>query len=252
MSKHKCEVIAVIPARMGSTRFPGKPIKKICGKPMIQHVFENCKNCKDVDRTIIATCDQEIKEVATSFGAEVVMTSPTHDRCTDRVAEAVQKINADIVVVMQGDEPMVTSQMISQSIEALKLNTDAFTVNLVSKIDDISEINDPNEVKVVKSNDNFALYFSRSGLPSFSKSKSKNIFSYKQICAIPMKKKNLQLFNQLPPTPLEEIESIDMLRVLEHGYKIKCVEVETLCYSVDTIEDLEKVESIMSKPSVKQ
>ena len=245
MHKHKYSVVAVIPARMGSSRFPGKPIELINGKPMIEYVFRTCEKCSDVNKTIIATCDEEIKEVSESFGAEVIMTSSKHERCTDRVAEAVQDIDAEIVVVMQGDEPMVTPDMISKAIRTLKDNPDVFTVNVISRIEDIAEINDPNEVKVVTSINNNALYFSRSGLPSFSKSQDKLNFSYKQICIIPMKKENLILFNQLEPTPLEEIESVDMLRVLEHGYKLKCVETSTQCYSVDTPADLEKVSGLM-------
>ena len=238
-------VVGVIPCRMASTRFPGKPLKFILNKPMIQHVYENAKQSQILDRIIIATCDDEIKDCAKDFGAEVIMTSDAHERCTDRVAEAVSNLSADIVVVLQGDEPLVAGDMISMAVEGLKNDPDAFAVNLISKIDSIDEMNDPNEIKVVKDLNDYAVYFSRQAIPSFVKS-DQPVRSYKQICAMPFRYESLIQFNALSETPLEMVESIDMLRIIEHGYKVKLVETQQVSYSVDTEEDLKKVETFLS------
>jgi 3-deoxy-manno-octulosonate cytidylyltransferase (CMP-KDO synthetase) len=243
-------VIGIIPARMASSRLPGKPLAKICDIPMIGHVYFRSKLSKTLKEVYIATCDQEIMDYAHSIGAKAVMTSATHERASDRTAEAMLSIekelghSVDIVVMIQGDEPMLHPDMIDESLEPIIRNADIQVVNLMSTMHTKEEHEDPNEVKVVTDNQGFALYFSRESIPSRKKG-GKDIPMLKQVCIIPFRREFLLRFNQLSPTPLEIIESIDMLRVLEHGYKVKMVRTGYSTYSVDTLEDLNYVEQCM-------
>jgi 3-deoxy-manno-octulosonate cytidylyltransferase (CMP-KDO synthetase) len=243
--------IAIIPARMGSTRFPGKPLARICGVPMIAHVWARTQMSKSIDATYIATCDREIFDYVESIGGKVVMTADTHERCSDRTAEALSKIEkelgekAGVVVMVQGDEPFTHPQMIN---EALAPFADAKVqiVNLMGPIDTSEDFEDPNEVKVVVDLKDNALYFSREAIPSRKKG-AKQVPMLKQICIIPFRRDFLLKFNELEPTPLEKIESVDMMRVLEHGYQVKMVRTKFQTVSVDTPEDLAFAESIMAK-----
>lgn len=238
------KVVGVIPARMGSSRFPGKPLAKIHGKTMIEHVFQRSRMSKSLDELYVATCDKEIAEEVERFGGKSIMTSACHERCTDRVAEAVERSQAEIVVIIQGDEPMVYPEMIDLAVEAIKSDDSVVCVNLMEEIHSDEDFNDPNEVKVVVDKEGNALYFSREPIPS-SKKGAKGYPRYKQVCIMPFKKDFLYMYNQLEPTPLEAIESVDMLRVLEHGYKVKMVFTERITCSVDTLEDLAEVERLM-------
>jgi 3-deoxy-manno-octulosonate cytidylyltransferase (CMP-KDO synthetase) len=198
----------------------------------------------------IATCDREIMEYAQSVGANCVMTADTHERCTDRVAEAVMKIEnnydmkVDIVVMIQGDEPLVTPGMIDNAVKPMLEDSTINIVNLMSSIKTRKEHNDPNEVKVVIDKEHFALYFSREPIPSWKKT-AEDVPMMKQVCIIPFRRPFLTQFSKLEPTPLEIIESVDMLRALEHGYKVKMALSNDDTYSVDTKEDLDKVSGIM-------
>lgn len=240
-------IIAIIPARMGSTRFPGKPLAEICGTPMIGLVYQRTIQSHLVDQTYIATCDQEIKEYADSIGAPCIMTSNLHERCTDRTAEALLKIEskigkkADIVVMVQGDEPMITGEMVDDSVRAIVSNSSVDVVNLMSTIKTVEEFEDPNEVKVVVSCRNKAIYFSREPIPSRKKGLD-NVPMYKQVCVIPFRRQMLLDFNSMDETPLERYESVDMLRLIENGIDVTMVKTDEETYSVDTIEDLKKVE----------
>ncbi len=238
------KVVGVIPARMGSSRFPGKPLAKIHGKTMIEHVFQRSRMSKSLDELYVATCDNEIAEEVERFGGKSIMTSVCHERCTDRVAEAVERSQAEIVVIIQGDEPMVYPEMIDLAVETIKADDSVVCVNLMEEIYSDEDFNDPNEVKVVVDKEGNALYFSREPIPS-SKKGAKGYPRYKQVCIMPFKKDFLYKYNQLEPTPLEAIESVDMLRVLEHGYKVKMVFTERVTCSVDTPEDLAEVERLM-------
>tara|TARA_B100001250_G_scaffold65148_1_gene51598 strand:+ start:12976 stop:13710 length:735 start_codon:yes stop_codon:yes gene_type:complete len=237
---------------MGSSRFPGKPLEPILGMPMIGHVYKRVVLSTSIDEVYVATCDEEIFDYIESIGGKAVMTSNTHERCTDRTAEAILSLedelkrSFDIVVMVQGDEPMVTPSMIDSAIGEMTSDSSVNVVNLMARINDLEEFNDPNEVKVVTDLERNALYFSREPIPSIKKS-SDNFVWYKQVCIIPFRKSYLFKFNDLVPTPLEEIESVDMMRILEHGEKVKCVETNELVYSVDTAEDLKKVEELMKK-----
>lgn len=244
-------IISIIPARMGSSRFPGKPLAKINGIPMVGHVYYRTRMCRELSQTYVATCDTEIYDYIESIGGKAVMTVDTHERCTDRTAEAMLKIEkqtgekVDIVVMVQGDEPMVQPQMISDAVKPMIKDSSINLVNLMAEMETRKEHDDPNEVKVVVDRENYALYFSREPIPSWKKG-AVSVPMYKQVCIIPFKRDFLIKFNELPPTPLEEVESVDMLRVLEHGYRLKMVHSDFESYSVDTKEELEDVQKRMA------
>ena len=245
------KVVAIIPARMESSRFPGKPMAKIHGMPMIGHCYLRTKMCPTLIDTYVATCNQEIADYIESIGGKAIFTSPNHERASDRTAEAMLKIEEllgyklDIIVMVQGDEPMITPTMISNSITPFLSNSNLNVTNLMTTINSIQEFNDPNEVKVVIDKDNHALYFSREPIPSMKKG-AKEVPMLKQVCIIPFRRDFLLEFNLMKETSLERIESVDMLRVLENGYKIKMIYSETETYSVDTQSDLEQVIDKMS------
>jgi 3-deoxy-manno-octulosonate cytidylyltransferase (CMP-KDO synthetase) len=248
-------IIAIIPARMGSTRFPGKPMAPIHGIPMIGHVCQRTRMCAMVAETYVTTCDLEIFDYIQSIGGKAVMTTDTHERCTDRTAEAMIKIEkesgekTDIVVMVQGDEPMVTPEMIERSITPILKDSSINVVNLMAKIKTIEEFEDPNEVKVVVDPQSNAIYFSREPIPSRKKGAA-NVPMLKQVCIIPFRRDFLLKFNELESTPLEIIESVDMMRVIEHGYKVRMVFADIQTASVDTAEDLARVEKLMENDAL--
>lgn len=244
--------IGIIPARMDSSRFPGKPLAKICGIPMIGHVYFRSKMSRVLDEVYVATCDKEIFNYIESIGAKAIMTAKTHQRASDRTAEAMLKIEKDtgsscgIVVMIQGDEPMLYPKMIEESIVPMVKDRSIQVVNLMGYLKNRKEHNDPHEIKVVVDMDNFALYFSREPIPSWRKG-AKDVPMLKQVCIIPFKRDFLLKFNRLKPTILEKVESIDMLRVLGHGFKVKMALTKYQTYSVDTKADLLKVEKFLYK-----
>ena len=239
-------VIAIIPARMGSSRFYGKPLADILGVPMIGHCMFRTQMCKDVSSTWVATCDKEIFDYIVSVGGNAVMTSDKHERASDRTAEAMLEIESklaqktDIVVMVQGDEPMLHPDMISEALEPFNSEPDVKVVNLMAPITEPSELQDPNEVKVVVDLMGNAIYFSREDIPSGKKISYEPVVN-KQICIIPFARDYLLRFNSLDETPLEQIESVDMMRVIENGDKVRMVPTEFATWSVDTPEDLKKV-----------
>lgn len=240
------KIIGVIPARMGSSRFPGKPLALICGIPMIEHVYKRSAMSHSLDDLYVATCDQEIFDTVIGFGGKAIMTDACHERCTDRIAEAVKDIDADIIVNIQGDEPLVFPEMIDAAIAPLIEDETVVCSNLMAIIDEDRDFEDPNEVKVVVNNQSDALYFSREPIPSKKKG-AKGVKGYKQVCIIPFTREFLFTYTQLPQTPLEVIESVDMLRVLEHGYKVRMVSIDHVVQSVDTEDDRKRVEALMEK-----
>jgi len=245
-------IIGIIPARLASTRFPGKPMAKICGIPMVGHVYFRSKMSKALDEVYIATCDNEIIEYSKSIGAKAIMTKDTHIGASDRTAEAM--INSeletgkkvDIVVMIQGDEPMLNPQMIDLAICPMLADENLEVVNLMSCLRGAVEEEDPNIVKVVTDKRGYALYFSREALPSTKKT-TRQVVRYKQVPIIPFKRDFLLTFNSLEQTPLEAIESVDMLRVLENGFKVKMVLSQYCTYGVDTPKDLKRVQKLMEK-----
>lgn len=243
-------IIGIIPARMASSRFPGKPMETILGIPMIGHCYFRSKLSKTLDEVYVATCDKEIFDYITSIGGKAIMTADTHERASDRSAEALMKIEeqtgdrVDIVVMIQGDEPMVTPKMIDDATAPLIENSEIHISNLMAEMKSKEEHEDPNEVKVVVDKNNFALYFSREPIPSRKKG-GVNIPMLKQVCIIPFRRDFLIYYNTMPQTPLEIIESVDMNRILENGMKVKMIMTDSVTYSVDTKEDLLCVEENM-------
>lgn len=257
--KIKPRIIAIIPARMGSSRFPGKPLAKILDMPMVGHVYHRTKMSKTLDEVYIVTPDTVIADYAKSIGAKCVIGRNDHPGCSDITAEAILKIEketgkkTDIVVMMQGDEPMIVAEMIDMAVTPFLNDEKLEVLNLMAPIRSEEEHRDPNCPKVVVDKENFALYFSREPIPSRKKWKGGAIPMFKQVCIIPFKRDFLLQFNAWPPSQLERIESIDMNRVLEYGHKVKMVYEEFETYSVDTPEDLAKVEKKMSAdPLVKK
>jgi 3-deoxy-manno-octulosonate cytidylyltransferase (CMP-KDO synthetase) len=248
-------IIGIIPARMASSRFPGKPLAKIQGIPMIGHVYFRSKMCKTLQEVYIATCDREIADYTESIGGKFIMTSASHQRASDRVAEAMVKIEkdsgskSDIVVLIQGDEPLIYPEMIDEAIKPILEDTDIKITNLMAKIGTIEEFEDPNEVKVVVDKLNNALYFSREPIPSRRKGASE-FPMLKQVCVIPFSRDFLLEYTKMQPTSLEVIESIDMMRIIENGLKVRMVLSRFKTKAVDTQKDLEKVSILMDKDSL--
>mgnify|MGYP003992252723 FL=1 len=236
---------------MGSSRFPGKPMVKILGKPMIGHVYDNVKKSKLLTDIAVATCDDDIYNYIESIGGRAVMTSNKHERASDRCAEAlliieqVDNIKFDIVVMVQGDEPMIHPDMISEAVSPMLDDSKILITNLLGKIESKEEFEDQNCIKVVCDLNSNALYFSREPIPT--RSKINEIPMGKQICVIPFRRDFIIEYNELEPTPLEIAESIDMMRILEHGLNIRMVPTNYNTYAVDTLDDLKKVEKVMRK-----
>lgn len=243
-------IVGIIPARMGSTRFFGKPLAVIEGAAMIKHVYFRSKMASVLGDVYICTCDAEIERYCLENNMKVIMTKDTHTRASDRAAEAMLKIEKltgktiDLPVMIQGDEPMLYPEMLEEVISPMLAESSIAAANLMGLIKSEDEYRDGNVVKVVADLNSFALYFSRESIPS--KSKAKAVFPrYKQIAIIPFRRDLLLKFNQLKETPLEVIESVDMLRLLENGYKIKMVLTKFDTYGVDTPGDLKKVKDLM-------
>ena len=239
------KTIAIIPARMGSSRFPGKPIAQLLGRTMLEHVYKRVALSDALDATYIATCDEEIRHAAEAFGAPVIMTADTHERASDRVAEAVADIEADLIVMVQGDEPMTHPYMIDTAVAPFRDDPQLGCVNLVRRIENEIDFYDVNTIKVVMNQQWDALYMSRQPIPTLAKSGFVSTSAYKQVCIIPFRRATLLNYTQLPPTPLEQLESIDMLRLIEHGFRVKLVETEFNSQAVDTETDLARVAKLM-------
>ena len=244
-------IVAIIPARMASSRFPGKPMALIHGMPMIGHCYCRVRLCPELTDTYVATCDEEIFDYIKSIGGNVVMTADTHERASDRAAEAMIQIEEasgkkiDILAMIQGDEPMDTPEMVSEALSPMLKNDSIQVVNLMGRIESMSEFEDPNTVKVVVDSTSSAIYFSREPIPSRKKGIDA-VPMRKQIAVIPFRRDYLIKFNSSAETPLERIESVDMLRVIENGDKVRMVMTENQSIGVDTPEHLERVEQLMT------
>ena len=244
--------IVVIPARMGSSRFPGKPLEKALGLPVVIHVAKRCQLSSKVDAVLVATCDTEIEAACIQYNIPVIMTSAAHERCTDRVSEAIAKWNTklearDLVIMVQGDEILVTPDMIDMVIADYEKTGNA-VINLLSRLYTDADHIDPNVVKVVSSPDQCALYFSRAPIPSTYREKEAPI--YQQTGVIGFAREFLDTFSKLPQTPLEKIESIDMLRVLEHGLPLRVVYTPIETVAVDVPADLARACARLSEDSL--
>ena len=237
----KLRAVCVIPARMGSTRFPGKPLASITGYPMIEHVYRRCRMNQSLEAVYVATCDREIADATEAFGGMVIMTSNTHQRASDRVAEAAAAIDADLIVMVQGDEPMIHPRMIDEAIQPLLDDPLVICTNLAAPVQSIEEMNDLNTIKVVTAKNGNALYLSRQPIPFGSSER------LKQVCVIPFRRDFLLQYARLEPTPLEIAESIDMLRILEHGLPLRIIPTSYNTHSVDTPADLALVERLLGQ-----
>ena len=240
----KPKILGVIPARMASSRLPGKPLAKICGLTMIEHVRRRAELSEFLEQVIVATCDQEIYEEVKRHGGQVVMTSDRHERCTDRVAEAIKNFDADIVVNIQGDEPFLDPQHIDALVKPLLADNYLECSNLIAEIPSKFADN-PNLVKVVFDKQDRALYFSREAIPSRKKSGKLAVQFFRQLGIIAFRTAFLDHFLTLDPTPLEAIESCDMMRAVEHGIEVRTVAVKFDKFGVDTQEDLDSANLIM-------
>ncbi|WP_010197316.1 3-deoxy-manno-octulosonate cytidylyltransferase [Bacillus sp. m3-13] len=236
------KVVGVIPARYGSTRFPGKPLALIHGKPMIQHVYEQVVKSEQLNTVVVATDHEEIKNVVEGFGGQVVMTRTDHETGSDRMAEVTTKVEGDFYVNIQGDEPLIRPELIDKLVLAAKESPEC-VVTAKTPIKNEEDVKNPNVVKVVTNNSGFALYFSRSAVP-FNRAK-KDITYYKHLGIYGYPKSVITEFVTWPTSSLEAVEVLEQLRLLENGYSIKLVETAFDAVGVDTPEDIEKVERIL-------
>jgi len=238
------KIIAFIPARFSSSRFPGKPLAPISGKPMIQHVYERAQTCLELDETYVATDDQRIYACVEGFGGRAIMTVKNHPSGTDRIAEAAERLNLgpyDIVVNIQGDQALFHPSILTDLIRSLSKNSTIPMSTLMYEIQQDKEIQDPNNVKVVVDANGYALYFSRLPIP-FVRDKDSRPHYYKHIGIYAYHNKFLLTFTKLPCGKLEEIEKLEQLRALEHGFKIKVIETRFDSTEVDVPEDIIEVE----------
>jgi 3-deoxy-manno-octulosonate cytidylyltransferase (CMP-KDO synthetase) len=240
-------IVGILPARWGSSRFPGKPLHPIAGKPLIQHVWEQCRKCSRIDALHIATDDARIFAAAEAFGASAIMTSPEHPTGTDRLAEAVKSLpQAEVILNIQGDEPLIDPALIDELAAAMAADTTLDMATAANPLDPADPaVRDPNVVKVVTALDGRALYFSRSPLPFFRNAvaglpvlRHKGIYAYRRTF--------LERFVTWPPSPLEKAESLEQLRALENGASIKVLPTDDTSPGVDTPEQADAVEKLLT------
>jgi 3-deoxy-manno-octulosonate cytidylyltransferase (CMP-KDO synthetase) len=248
-------IVAIIPARMASSRFPNKPMVEILGMPMIGHVYHRSKMCTKLNDVWVATCDQTIVDYIESIGGNAVMTADTHQRASDRAAEALLKIeemtgnSIDYVAMIQGDEPMLAPQMIDDLVAPVLQDPGLQVTNLIEMIHSQDDFENANVVKVVLDQEGFALYFSREPIPS-RKKYTGDIPMWKQLGIILFSRNALLDYTRMTPTALEIIESIDMNRFLEHGIKIKMIPTVNKTCGVDVPEDIAVVVPLLRKDTL--
>jgi 3-deoxy-manno-octulosonate cytidylyltransferase (CMP-KDO synthetase) len=241
------QVLAVIPARHASTRFPGKPLATIAGRPMIQHVFERVRQAQKVSRVIVATEDDRIKKAVEAFGGEAIITRPDHRTGTDRVAEVATHIEAEIYVNVQGDEPLIDPGTIDSLVESMLENDEIKIGTPCAAIDLPKDVMDPNIVKVVRDFDGNALYFSRAPIPWVRDTNATTApHFWKHLGLYAFRRDALLEFPTLPPGELEAIEQLEQLRWLENGFHIGVVETDYDAVSVDVPGDVERVEKLIA------
>lgn len=245
--RFRSQVIGIIPARFASTRFEGKPLVEILGKPMIQRTWERAKLASMLDHVVVATDDEKIADCCHGFGADVIMTSESCRNGAERCSEAVQKLNKkyDIVVNIQGDEPLIEPEIIDGIVKALQYSPDAVFSTAVTSLKP-EDAFDPNRVKCVVDNRGYAIYFSRGLIPYNKSGKVNPNFPYLLHLGIQSYDANfLKTYPELPPTPLQLEEDLEQLKVLENGYKMKVIKVEHEAHGVDVPDDVQKIERYM-------
>ena len=259
-------VLVVIPARYGSTRFPGKPLAMLGGRPMIQHVYQGVAKSRHADDVVVATDDERIINAVAGFGGQAVLTSPSARSGTERVAEVARTRRAEVVINVQGDEPLMQAGMVDQVAEFLLRHAAVPMASLMTPFKPGEDLSNPNTVKVVVDRDGFALYFSRAPIP-YLRQQARDMGHgpgdmahspqptaqkhWKHIGLYGYQRHFLLQFPSLPPTPLEQAEQLEQLRALEHGYRIKLLETAHDSIGVDTPEDLAKVEAILARSGSK-
>ncbi len=237
-------VIGVIPARYKSTRFPGKPLADILGKPMIYHVYQSSSKASLLTKVVVATDDDRITEACDQHGIPWIMTSDTHPTGTDRVAEVAQKMDADLYVNIQGDEPMIRPETIDAAVKPFLEGGNFQVTNLCAVIEDPDEVVDTNVIKVVRSPGSDAIYLSRQPIP-YPKDR-RDVVYYKQVCVYAFRKEPLLKFVTTPQTYLERVEGVELLRFLEMGISVRFIEEQGGTYAVDSPTDLARVSEIMA------
>jgi len=240
------EIYAIIPSRYGSTRFAGKPLALINGKPMIQLVYERAMMVPELKQVVVATDDQRIMEAVHRFGGKAVMTRTDHVSGTDRLAEAADKMRinpSDIVINIQGDQPVFNPAVISNLVEPLRRDQNLVMSTPAAPLTDPLQINDPNVVKVVFSSNNMALYFSRAPIP-WPRQGDRSDY-YRHIGIYAYRADFLKKFVALPQGRLEALEMLEQLRALEHGYQIKVALTDAVSPDVDVPEDIARVEQFL-------
>ena len=242
------KVLCVIPARYASTRLPGKPLKDIAGKPMVCRVYDRASQARLVSRTLVATDDERILQAVRKHGGEAMMTRADHPTGTDRLAEVAASFpDVDLIVNVQGDEPLIEPSLIDELASVFETDPDLKMATVKTEIKDEDEQRNPNNVKVVTDQNGYALYFSRSLLPY---PRHAGCPVYKHIGIYAYQRDFLLAYAKMPSTPLEEAESLEQLRALENGYRIKVVETKAKFVGVDTAEDLAKVNAIYKSMGV--
>lgn len=248
--------VVVIPARYHSTRFPGKPLADLCGRPLIEHVWRRASAARSIGAVVVATDDQRIADTVERFGGIAWMTDPRHRSGSDRLAEVAQSLTADLIVNVQGDEPLVTPSMIEIVLEPLSVDPTLAMTTLRRRIDDSRVLDDPHVVKVVVDREGFALYFSRAPIPycrrqpDVGAEATARADAWQHIGLYGYRRSFLLAFARLAHTPLELAESLEQLRALEHGYRIKTVETSEESIGVDTPEDLEAVRQVLQQSAM--
>ena len=242
------KIIGVIPARYKSSRFPGKPLADICGKPMIWWVYQQCKQVKDFDAVYVATDDDRIFNTCQKQDMEVIMTSDTHKTGTDRIGEVARKIPAELIVNIQGDEPLLEPETIKAAIKPFYENTNLKVSNLMTKIKNPIDVINSTVPKVITNKDGVGIYLTRATAP-YPKG-SLDFTYYKQVCVYGFKPDALQFYCdygiKYGKAKVEAVEDIEILRFIENGFKVQYVEVDSETVAVDTPNDLEKVRTIMT------
>jgi len=243
--------IGIIPARFGSTRLPGKPLVSICGKPLIYWVWKQASKARSLDRVLVATDDLRVKKTVEEFGGEAVLTSANFASGSDRVASVAGELNYDIVVNIQGDEPLISPAAIDKLVNALKSDKSVSVATLATVIKGEAELRDQNVVKVVFNQDNRALYFSRHPIPFWLTDGKKNLdisslqSFYAHIGVYAFRKNFLLKFVSWKPSRLEKLERLEQLRILENGYSIRVVKTSFKSQAVDTLKDVRRAEKIL-------
>lgn len=238
------KVLCVIPARYASTRLPGKPLKLIAGKPMIQHVYEQAKKAAKSAEVLVAVDDRRVYDAVRAFGGKAVMTREDHPNGTSRLAEVAEQCpDVDVIINVQGDEPMIPPEIIDRLAEAFEAEPDLKMATMKVRMDE-SEYDDPSAVKVVTDKNGYALYFSRSLMP-YPRNKTEKFQVYKHVGIYAYTRDFVLEYAAMAPTPLEQVESLEQLRVLENGYRIKVLESDFKGVGVDTQADLDAVNKLL-------